>query len=152
MSANLQAIQHYCAYQERCHSEVRSKLLELNFRGTELEEAIAALIEEDFLNEERFAQSYIGGKFRIKQWGRRKIIQELKKRRVSDYCINKGLKEIDEAEYMKTLYNLASKKQQELKSEKNNWIRKQKTQRYLMQKGFETDLINDILKEIELNN
>jgi regulatory protein len=152
MSLNLQAIQHYCAFQERCHSEVRYKLLELNFRGADLEEAMATLVEEGFLNEERYAQSYIGGKFRIKHWGRKKIIQELKKKKVSDYCIKKGLKEIDDETYLEVLKTLAFKKYTELINDKNIWIRKQKTQRYLLQKGFETDLIQDVLKEIEMNN
>jgi len=152
MALNLQQIQHYCAYQERCHSEVRNKLLELNFRGNDLEEAIALLIEEDFLNEERYAKSYIGGKFRVKHWGRRKIIQELKKKKVSDYCIKKGLKEIDESDYMNTLKDLAAKKYDELKAEQNQWIRKQKMQRYLIQKGFEADLVHEICQEIEINS
>jgi len=144
---DLQAIQYYCAYQERCHSEVRSKLLELGFRGNELEEAISSLINDNFLNEERYAQQYSGGKFRINKWGRKKIIQELKKKKVSDYCIKKGLKEIDEQEYWETLKQLAIKKAEEINAkEKNVWIRKQKLQRYLMQKGFETDLISDVMK------
>lgn len=147
---NLQAIQHYCAYQERCHSEVRNRLLELGFRGNELEEAISSLISDNFLNEERYAQQYCGGKFRVNKWGRRKIIQELKKKKVSDYCIKKGLKEIDEQEYWKTLLQIAEKKAAEIDSkEKNIWIRKQKLQRYLIQKGYETDLINDALKHAD---
>ena len=147
MPLHLQAIQHYSAYQERCHSEVRSKLLELGFRGNDLEEAISSLIADNFLNEERYAQLYCGGKFRINKWGRKKIIQELKKKKVSDYCIRKGLKEIKDQEYWETLQGLASKKMLEINAkEKNVWIRKQKLQRYLMQKGYETDLINDILK------
>ncbi len=152
MSLNLTAIQHYCAFQERCHSEVRYKLLELNFRGAEVEEAIAALIEEDFLNEERYAQSYVGGKFRIKHWGRKKIIQELKKKKVSEYCIKKGLKEIKEDDYWNVLRELTLKKYNELNGERNVWIRKQKVQRYLMQKGFEVDLIQEMIKENEINN
>jgi regulatory protein len=152
MSLDLQAIQHYCAYQERCHSEVRHKLLELHFRGQDLENAIVSLIENGFLNEERYARSYVGGKFRVNHWGRRKIAQELKQKRVSEYCIHKGLTEIREEDYWKTLQALALKKQRELKAEKNVWIRKQKIQRYLIQKGYETDLIGRILKEIEINN
>lgn len=143
---NLNAIQHYCAYQERCHSEVRNKLLELNFRGAELEEAIASLIADNFLNEERFARSYTRGKFRIKHWGRRKIVNELKKKQVSEYCIKKGLTEIDETAYAETLQSLSEKKAAELKGERNIWIRKQKVQRYLIQKGFEPDMIAEILK------
>lgn len=143
---DLKAIEYYCAYQERCHSEVRNKLLELNFRGNDLEEAIASLIDGNFLNEERFARSYTRGKFRIKQWGRRKITNELKKKKVSEYCIRKGLTEIDDQEYEETLKALMDKKVSELKSEKNIWIRKQKVQRYLLQKGYEPDLISELLK------
>ncbi len=146
MDLNLGAIQHYCAYQERCHSEVRNKLLELGFRGIALEEAIASLIAENFLNEERFARSYTRGKFRIKQWGRKKIIHELKLKKVSEYCIKKGLLEIDEQEYQSTLQSLFEKKAAELKSEKNVWIRKQKVQRYLIQKGYEQELVSELLK------
>lgn len=146
MTRDLSAIQHYCAYQERCHSEVRTKLLELNFRGAELEEAIASLIADNFLNEERFARSYCSGKFRIKQWGRRKIIQGLKQKGVSEYCIRKGMKEIDNEIYWNTLQKLADKKWAELSGERNVWIRKQKVQRYLLQKGYESDLISEILK------
>jgi regulatory protein len=83
-------MQRYCAYQERCHSEVRSKLLEIGMRGTELEEVIAMLIQEGFLNEERFARLYARSKFRQVQWGRVKIELALKQKQVSDYCIRKG--------------------------------------------------------------
>jgi regulatory protein len=143
---NLQAIKHFCAYQERCHSEVRSKLLELSFRGNELEEAISELISEGYLNEERFAKSYTGGKFRILKWGRKKIIQQLKLKKVSDYCIRKGLQEIDETRYYETLQALAGQKLKELQKEKSERIRNQKTIRYLLQKGYENDLILDVLQ------
>lgn len=146
MSQDLKAIQHYCAYQERCHSEVRNKLLELHFRGADLEEAIASLIADNFLNEERYAQSYSSGKFRIKQWGKRKIVQALKLKRVSDYCIRKGLQAIDDTEYYHILSLLADKKWEELRNEKTVWIRKQKVQRYLLQKGYEPELISEVLK------
>lgn len=144
---NLQAIKHFCAYQERCHSEVRSKLLELSFRGDELEEAIAALIAEDYLNEERFARSYVGGKFRILKWGRKKIIQQLKLKQVSEYCIRKGLQEIDATDYYNTLSRLAAQKLDELRKEKSPRIRNQKTIRYLVQKGYETGLILEVLQD-----
>lgn len=144
---DLSAIQHYCAYQERCHSEVRSKLLELGFRGLELEEAIAALINENFLNEERFARSYSSGKFRINHWGRRKIREGLKLKKVSDYCIRKGLEAVDGEEYMNMLTTLAEKKYASF-SQGQHWIRKAKTQRYLIQKGYETDLIGMVLEKL----
>lgn len=147
MYLDLAAIQHYCAYQERCHSEVRNKLWELNFRGEEIEEALSVLISENFLNEERFARSYSRGKFNINHWGRKKIVQALKQKQVSEYCIKKGLQEIDDTKYIETLRLLLRKKWEELKKERLGYIRKQKVQRYLLQKGFENELITELLKE-----
>ena len=104
------AILHYCKYQERCHSEVRNKLYELGFTTPEVEQQIAGLIETGVLNEERFARAFAGGKFRMKQWGREKIKQQLKLRKISDYCIKKAMTEIDGDDYDETLNKLAYKK------------------------------------------
>lgn len=131
----------YCAYQERCHQEVRGKLLALTFRGEDLEEAISVLISEGFLNEERFARSYCRGKFKYNQWGRVKIIQHLKRKEVSEYCIRKGLEEIDDKEYINIFNELFQKKWDSLSREKNHWIKKRKTRDYLIAKGFETEII-----------
>ncbi len=98
----LQKLQRYCAYQDRCHSEVRSKLLDLGIYGDELEEIIAELITDNFLNEERFARSYARGKFNIKKWGRHRIKQELKRRQITDYCLRKAMEEIEETDYLNT--------------------------------------------------
>ena len=106
----LQKLQRYCAYQDRCHAEVRTKLLSLGIYGDDLEEIIVELIGENYLNEERFARSYARGKFRFKCWGRIRITQELKSRRISDYLIRKALEEIDETEYRQALYDLLDKK------------------------------------------
>lgn len=133
-------MQKYCAYQERCHSEVRHKLLSLGIYGDDLEEIIFDLIQENFLNEERFARSYARGKFRIKQWGRNKIIKELKVRQVSEYCIRMALEEIDEEEYLQTLKKLAGKKWLEYRGMKN-FERKGRLARYLASRGFESELI-----------
>ena len=146
------AILHYCKYQERCHSEVRNKLHELGFTAYEVERQLASLIETGVLNEERFAKAYAGGKFRMKQWGREKIKQQLKLRKISDYCIKKGMTEISAEEYLVTLNKLASKKWAELRGTKNLPTKKSKMYRYLVQKGYERDLvmeaINDCLKTI----
>ena len=93
----------YCAYQERCHSEVRNKLYEWGLYQSVVEETIVSLIQDDFLNEERFAEAYARGKFRIKKWGRIKILAELNKRKISEYCKKKGLDQIDEGEYLVAL-------------------------------------------------
>ncbi len=142
------AIRHFCAYQERSHKEVRNKLYELGCSTSQVEETIADLIANDYLNEERFARALARGKFRLKGWGKVKIIQHLKLHRVSDYCIKKGLTEIDQEEYQSTMRKHAEKKMKELKSERNIFIRKAKLQRYLLQKGYESFLVNEIITEI----
>lgn len=140
----LQKLKHYCAYQERCHSEVKEKLYNLGAWKKDHDEIIATLIEENYLNEERFALAFAGGKFRVKQWGRVKIKYELKQKQVSEYCIKKSLKQIDEEEYIKVLNKLAKDKYTSLKSEQY-LIRKKKTMDYLIAKGFEMDLIRRIV-------
>ena len=146
--AALQKAKHYCAYQERCHSEVRDKLYSFKLHKNEVEQLLTQLIEEDFLNEERFAIAYAGGHFRTKQWGKEKIKYALKQKRVSDYCIRKSLAAISNSDYNKTFLSLANKKLLTLKSEKNIFIKKKKLKDYLQQKGFELKLINDYIKEL----
>jgi regulatory protein len=141
-------IKQYCAYQERCHSEVRDKLYSFGLNKVEIEEIISVLITENYLNEERFAIHYAGGKFRMKQWGKIKIKQSLKFKQVSDYCIKKALKEIDLKEYEKTFQKLAEQKLKTLKSEKNIFIKKRKLQDFLLQKGFENDLVKEAVNNI----
>jgi regulatory protein len=143
--------QAYCAYQERCQQEVRNKLLDWGLHGDEAEEVIVALIEENFLNEERFAMAYVSGKFRIKKWGKIKIKQELKYRNISDYCIKKALQQIDETDYLQTIEYLIAKKQKDIK-DKLPFIRKQKMLKYLVSKGFEQDIVLGVLDAIKRLN
>ena len=110
MIADLEKIKHFCAYQERCHSEVRSRLLEMKVYGAELEDFMVILIEENFLNEERFARAFARGKFSLKQWGRIKIKHELKARNITSTLIQMAKKEIEEADYERTLQQLPEKK------------------------------------------
>lgn len=140
-------IKHYCAYQERCHSEVKEKLYGFGMNRAEVDELLSMLIEENYINEERFAIQYAGGKFRMNHWGRNKIKQGLKQRQVGDYCIKKAMKEIDEDEYLKLIDKLADQKLATLKSEKNIFIKKRKLQDFLLQRGFESDLVREILKK-----
>lgn len=144
-------LRQFCAYQERSHQETRYKCLELGLRGEEVEEAIAELVAENFLNEERFARAYAGGKFRIKQWGRKKIQMELKQKQVSAYCIKKGMEEIDPDDYAAVLLKLADKKYQSLRNE-TAMKRRYKTMQYLLQRGFESELIQDALEQIAKND
>jgi regulatory protein len=143
-----QAIIHYCKYQERCHSEVRNKLYELGFYSGDVEQQVTLLIEAGLLNEERFARAFARGRFRMKQWGREKIKYELKGRKISDYCIKKAMTEIDGDEYDAVMLKLATKKAAELKSERSIPTRKGKIYRYLVQKGYERDMVLDVIKVV----
>jgi len=145
--AALEQMRSFCAYQERCHKEVRTRLLEYQVYGDTLEEIMSELIGEGFLNEERFARSYARGKFRIKKWGKNKIRQELKFRQVSDYCIRKGMTEIDEEEYYKVLQEILEKKSNLLREKDYYKIRKKLTD-HATRKGFEYNLISEVLNNI----
>jgi len=140
----------YCAYQERCQQEVRDKLYTYGLHMEEVEDLISFMIEEGYLNEERFAIAFVGGKFRIKKWGRNKILQELKLRQISPNCIKSGMKEINPEEYWETLLGLAEKKWESL-SDSDDFIRSQKVFRYLMTRGYESDLIQEALKGVGEN-
>ena len=140
---------HYCGYQERNHLEVKEKLYSFGLWKKEVEEIISTLIEENYLNEERYAIAFAGGKFRMKHWGRTKIKYELQQKKISAYCIKKAMKEIDEKDYGKIFSKLAEKKWASLKNEKNIFAKKRKIQDYLLQKGFEYELINEFFKKIQ---
>jgi len=142
----LQKLRHYCGYQERCHSEVKSKLYNLGIFKNEHDAIIATLIQEDYLNELRFAIAFAGGKFRLKQWGRVKIKYELKNKQLSDYCIKKALQQIKEDEYLAVLKKMAGEKFALLKDEPR-LVRQKKTADYLLQKGFEMDLVKGVVGE-----
>ncbi len=137
----LQKLKQYCAYQERSHAEVQQKLWDLGVSRGEHDEIISSLIEENYLNEERFAIAFAGGKFRMKEWGRKKIYYALKEKKVSEYNIKKAMREIDDEAYEKTLHGLAEKKYASLKGEQY-LVRKKKTMDYLLQKGYEPEMIS----------
>ena len=140
----LQKLKHYCAYQERCLSEAKEKLYELGVQKKEQDEIISSLIEANCLNEERFAIAYAIGKFRIKQWGRIKIKYELKQKRINDHFINIALLQINKKKYTDVLEKLAKEKYADLKTEQY-LIRKKKTINYLLQKGYEMELVNTVV-------
>ena len=134
----------YCAYQERCHKELRNKLFELGADSELVEQVIAKMIEENFLNEERFAKAFAGGKFRQKQWGKNRIIQELKMRQISPYCIKIALMEIPDDDYMATLRKEVEKRKG-LKKNINNRYVLHKIAKQLVSKGFESDMVWKVL-------
>src|ERR1019366_4871891 len=137
-----------CAYQERCQQEMRDKLYEWGLYSDAVENIIVDLINNNFLNEERFAKTYAGGKFRIKKWGRIKIKIELKKRNISEYCINKAMQEIPDKEYITTIKQLIAKKSKEIKGVKLQ-VRNYKVAQHVIYKGFEGNLVWGEIKEME---
>jgi len=141
--------EHYCAYQERSQQEVRNKLYDWGLWTDAVENIISRLIEENFLNEERFAQAYTKGKFNQKGWGKIKIKQGLKFKNVSPVLIKKALLQIDAGEYIDKLTRILDKKAATL-TEKDGYKRKYKLQQYALSRGFETDLTAEVLKNSEL--
>jgi regulatory protein len=140
-------IQGYCAYQERSHLEVRNKLSSYGLYRSETEEIISTLITDGFLNEERFAKAFAGGKFRMKQWGRIKITRALEGKGISKNCIKIGLREIGDDSYLETLRKLLTSRLEKIEDE-NPFSSREKLSRYAMGKGYEPDLVWNVLHEI----
>lgn len=143
--------QKYCAYQERCQQEVRNKLYEWGLWKEAVEEIISELINENFLNEERFAVAFAGGKFRVKKWGRTKIKLELKKRNISDYCIKKALKEVIHKDYeasIKKIIKDALKKYPLKKGGMQIVNQNYKIAQYAISRGYEPEIVWEAIKEM----
>ena len=141
-------LEHYCVYQERCHDDVLQKLRSMALNSDEIDEVIVHLIENNFLNEERFACCFARGKFRIKKWGKIRIVNELKSRTISQYNINTALKEIDDEEYTTTFHSLSETTWVNI-TEKNKLKKRKKFCDYLLRKGFESQLVYEKVKELE---
>jgi len=141
---DLEKMAKYCAYQERCQSEVRQKLFNSGLSDDEIENVICDLIEQNFINEERFARAFVRGKFRQKGWGKIKIQQHLNQKQISDYCIRKGFEEISQEEYLTKLDEIITKKTLRLKHE-SEFIRRQKTAQYAISRGYESNLVWEAL-------
>jgi regulatory protein len=140
----LQKARKYCDYQERSQQELRDKLYQWGLYKRDVELTIAQMIEEGYMNEERFAIAFAGGKFRIKSWGRIKIKLALKQKKVSDYCIRKALSGIDEPDYRKALEKIISSYSKKI-SEKNPLKRNYKIAQYAIGRGFEPELVWNVL-------
>ncbi len=140
-------LEQYCIYQDRCHKEVAQKMREYNLIPEAKEMILLSLLQHNFLNEERYAKSFARGKFRIKHWGKQRIVRELKFRDISSYNIKTALKEIDEQEYLKTIYSITEKRNEAI-SEPNIYKRKRKLIDFLMRKGYENELIYKTVDEV----
>ena len=141
-------LEHYCAYQERCHKEVVEKLWSMKIIPQAIDSIIVHLIENNYLNEERFACSFARGKHRIKFWGKIRIVNELKFRNISQYNINTALKEISTQEYA-TTFHLVSERHWKSITERNPLKKRKKFCDFLLRKGFESNLIYEKLKDLE---
>ena len=140
-------LEHYCAYQERCHKEVEQKLYDLKMISEAKEHIILHLLQHNFLNEERYAKAFTRGKFSIKKWGKIKIINQLKFKGISEYNIKSSLKEIDSNEYLTTLKAIAEKKLPLIK-ESNSYKKSSKLAAFLISKGFESELVFKTVKTL----
>ena len=140
-------LKQYCSYQDRCHSEVENKLSNFNLISEAKDQILFNLINEDYLNETRFCKSFVRGKFKIKNWGKRRIVQELKSRKISEFNIKKGLSEINEFDYQEKFENLFNKKLSSLEN-LNSIDKKKKIFSYLQYRGWETNLIYEKINQI----
>ena len=141
-------LENYCAFQERCHKEVRYKLKQMRMIPEAIDLIILHLLQQDFLNETRFSQAFSRGKFNQKKWGKLRIVRELKFREISKYNINLALKEISESDYLTTFDALSKKRFLQLASEKNLQKKRKKFSDYLLYRGWENNLIYEKAKEL----
>ena len=139
-------LENYCAYQERCHKEVKTKLLEMRMIPEAIDQIVVHLIQENYLNEERFAKAFVSGKFRIKNWGKNRIIRELKFKEISKYSIEIALNEIKEEDYLNTLDDLILKRIDQI-NEQNKFKKRKKVADYLLYRGWESHLIYEKIND-----
>lgn len=139
-------LESYCAYQERCHKEVRAKLQDMNMISEAVDKIMVHLIQNNYLNEERFAKAFVRGKFRIKKWGKNRLVRELKFKDISKYAIDVALKEIEDQDYFETLDELTQKRIAQV-NEKNSYKKKKKVADYLLYRGWESHLVYQKLNE-----
>ena len=140
-------VEHYCAYQERCHKEVNQKLKDMHMIPEAIDVIIVHLLEHNFLNEERFAKTFVSGKFKIKRWGRRRLTLELKRKDISKVNINQALREISDGEYIEVFNDLAEKRLSFIK-ETSKIKKKKKLADYLLYRGWESHLVYEKVNEL----
>ena len=141
-------LEAYCAYQERCHKEVKQKLRTMGMIPEAIDQIIYHLLQHNFLNESRFSQAFARGKFRVKKWGKQRIISELKFREISQFNIKLALKEIPESEYLSTFDALSEKRMRQLEDEMNLQKKRKKLADYLFYRGWESSLVWEKVKEL----
>ena len=147
LQAAIVKLEYYCSYQERCHDEVVQKLYDLGMKTNEIDIVVVHLLQNDFLDEERFSRSFARGKHRIKKWGKIRIVNELKQRHIAAPNIKLALTEISEEQYQETFHTLAEKHWEILK-ESDGQKKKKKWCDYLLRKGWESNLVYEKMKEL----
>jgi len=143
----LARLRNYCAYQERCHQEVRRKLVSMRMIPEAIDQIIVALLDHNFLNEERFAKAYVRGKFRIKKWGRRRLTLELKKKEIGIFNINQAISQINELDYLEVFNDLSESRLSFIK-ESNKLKKRKKLADYLLYRGWESHLVYQRVNEL----
>jgi len=143
----LSKLQNYCSYQERCHQEVRRKLVSMRMIPEAIDQIIVALLDHNFLNEERFAKAYVRGKFRIKKWGRRRLTLELKKKEIGIFNINQAISQINELDYLEVFNDLSESRLSFIK-ESNKLKKRKKLADYLLYRGWESHLVYQRVSEL----
>jgi regulatory protein len=135
----------YCSQSEHCISELRNKFEQWGVLESDQEKIIRCLVEEKYLNEQRFAIAYAKDKFRYNKWGKIRIRLELNQKRISKELIEEAIETIDPEEYAATIIRLASEKEKKL-TYRNEYERKGKLYRFLTGKGFEMEAISKLLR------
>lgn len=143
-------LENFCSYQERCHKEVERKLFDLKMIPEAKEKIILHLLQHNYLNEERFAKAFVRGKFSIKNWGKRRIVNELKFKNISSYIVKVALEEINDEDYLNTLHKIAEKKLSIIK-ENNTFKKRIKLSSFLISKGFEPELVYNVVNKINVH-
>lgn len=146
----IQKMEYYCAYQERCHAEIKEKLYSFQVTPDEKDQIIVHLLDHNYLNEERFASVYTQSKLHQKKWGKKRITLELKAKQISSFLITKSIREIDTNEY-KSIFDQVSEKHWDTITEKNTLKKRKKFCDYLLRKGWESDWVYEKVKDLELS-
>lgn len=145
----IQKLEIFCAYRERCASEIHQKLIALHVNKDEIDFYLDYLKENNFYNETRFVNAFVRGKSAIKKWGKHKIVQQLHTKNIPIEVIQKSLHQIDEEAYNNRLHDIILKKNK-LLNEENDFKRRQKLVIFAQQKGYETKLILNAIHHLNL--
>ena len=144
----LDKIAKYCAYQERCVKDVRDKLKTFDLPQEEKDKILDYLLDNRFVNDERFAMSFVRGKINQSGWGLNKIRFHLMQKGIAKEIIDEALQQTDEEVYRQRLIDILETKSKTVKAE-TEFEKKRKLVAYAIQKGFEGALVWEVVKELD---